>query len=186
VDDRWLYGYWRRDHRNIHRTHAQRRTRAESHRLGRDTHRNHQLEVGKWYSFGVDIWAGENSEIRLSISGTSETFKVNGQWRRCDMDFQATTDKVPQIEMIAGSGSFYADRFSIQHGKGPWTWFCGFGHVPDSAEHFAWEGASFASASVHNGLDRRAGRIVDLDDLFMVSEAMASVWGLSRFVEQTF
>ena len=130
------------------------------------------LEVGKWYSFGVDIWAGENSEIRLSISGTSETFKVNGQWRRCDMDFQATTDKVPKIEMIAGSGSFYADRFSIQHGKGPWTWFCGFGHVPDSAEHFAWEGASFASASVHNGLDRRAGRIVDLDDLFMVSEAI--------------
>jgi len=48
------------------------------------------LEVGKWYSFGVDIWAGENSEIRLSISGTSETFKVNGQWRRCDMDFLAT------------------------------------------------------------------------------------------------
>lgn len=129
------------------------------------------LEAGKWYSFGVDIWAAENSEIRLSISGTSETFKVNGQWRRCDMDFQATTDKVPQIEMIAGSGSFYADRFSIQHGKGPWTWFCGFGFDPDSAAHIYWEGAPWASASIHTGLDRRAGRIVDLDDLFMVSEA---------------
>ena len=130
------------------------------------------LEAGKWYSFGVDIWAAENSEIRLSISGTSETFKVNGQWRRCDMDFQATTDKVPKIEMIAGSGSFYADRFSIQHGKGPWSWFCGFGFDPDSAEHFAWEGAPWASASIHTGLDRRAGRLIDLDDLFMVSEAI--------------
>lgn len=131
-----------------------------------------KLEVGKWYSFGVDIWAGENSEIRLSISGTSETFKVNGQWRRCDMDFQATTDKVPQIEMIAGSGSFYADRFSIQHGKGPWTWFCGFGHSNGGSEHFHWEGLPWQSASVSTGLDRRAGRIVDLDDLFMVSEAI--------------
>ncbi len=130
------------------------------------------LEAGKWYSFGVDIWAAENSEIRLSISGTSETFKVNGQWRRCDMDFQATSEKVPKIEMIAGSGSFYADRFSIQHGKGPWTWFCGFGFDADSAEHFAWEGAPWASASIHTGLDRRAGRLIDLDDLFMVSEAI--------------
>lgn len=130
------------------------------------------LEVGKWYSFGVDIWAGENSEIRLSISGTSETFKVNGQWRRCDMDFQATSEKVPKIEMIAGSGSFYADRFSIQHGKGPWSWFCGFGHSSGGAENFHWDGLPWQSASVSTGLDRRAGRIVDLDDLFMVSEAI--------------
>ena len=130
------------------------------------------LEAGKWYSFGVDIWAAENSEIRLSISGTTKTFALNGHWRRCDMDFQATTDKVPRIEMIAGSGSFYADRFSIQHGKGPWTWFCGFGFAPDSAAHISWEGAPWASASIHTGLDRRAGRIVDLDDLFTVEQAI--------------
>ena len=130
-----------------------------------------KLEAGKWYSFGVDVWGAAGTSVRLEHDGTTKTFALNGHWRRCDMDFIADVEKTPKVILPTG-GTVYLDRFSVQHGKGPWSWFCGFGFDADSAAHIFWEGAQWASASISTGLDRRAGRIVDLDDLFMVSEAV--------------
>lgn len=132
------------------------------------------LVVGEWYSLGFDFLGYETEQVEVYLDGT--TFIggsiAQGRWRRLNIPFLASSTTHAIEVMWYGDGSFYTDRICVTKGKEPHTFFCGFGFAPDSGEHFHWEGAPWASKSVHNGLDRRAGRIVDLDDLFTVEQAI--------------
>ncbi len=135
-----------------------------------------KLETGEQYELLLNVWAPDDTQVEVEIctstgspTGTSQVFGFNGQWRWCRVPFVGEAGLT--FKVFSGDASeFYVDRISVQKGENM-TWFCGYGFTASDNEHFRWEGEPMNSRSVHNGLCRRAGRMVDIDELMIVEQA---------------
>ncbi len=135
------------------------------------------LETQEAYELAADLYAVDGAKVKMTVcdsagnaTGYTATFDMNGYWQRCRLQFLGAANLTFKIEVVGVSNDFYVDRLSVQKGEGPFTWFCGSGFGSDS-NHFRWEGAFLNSRSIHDGLDRRAGRRVDLDDYLIIESA---------------
>lgn len=135
------------------------------------------LETQEAYELAADLYAVDGAKVKMTVcdsagnaTGYTATFDMNGYWQRCRLQFLGAANLTFKIEVVGVSNDFYVDRLSVQKGEGPFTWFCGYGFGSD-AKSFRWEGEPMNSRSIHDGLDRRAGRRVDLDDYLIIESA---------------
>lgn len=135
------------------------------------------LEATETYELGADLFGRDGAVLLLRVMDANEdtvasqTFAMNGHWQRCRLQFLGGSDLTFCVEWVSGDQEFFVDRLSVQKGEGPFTWFCGYGFTASDNEHFRWEGEPMNSRSVHNGLCRRAGKMVDIDELMIVDQA---------------
>jgi hypothetical protein len=141
-----------------------------------------ELEAGEQYELLVDAYAVKDTILTVHIvkhnSPAIETksFRMGGNWQWLRIPFIGVHGVTFEIEIADQEGdivdnTFWIDRLSVQKGTNM-TWFCGYGFGGDSSLHFRWEGEPMNSRSIHNGQDRRAGKMYDLDDYMEVKQVL--------------
>jgi len=136
-----------------------------------------KLKTGEQYELLLNVWAPNNTQVEVEIctssgtsTGTSQVFDFNGEWRWCRVPFVVGAAGLTFRVLASDGQDFYVDRISVQKGENM-TWFCGYGFTASDNQCFRWEGEPMNSRSVHNGLCRRAGKMVDIDELMIVEQA---------------
>jgi hypothetical protein len=139
------------------------------------------LEAGEQYELLIDAYAVKGSIIELAIYDqannpvTSKTYHVGGNWQWLRLPFMGVPGATFSISLSdqweTVDNTFWIDRLSVQKGTNM-TWFCGYGYSGGTSLHFRWEGEPMNSRSIHNGQDRRAGKMYDLDDYMEVKRVL--------------
>lgn len=141
-----------------------------------------KLETDEQYELLVDAYAVKDTVLTVHVvkhnGPTIETksFRMGGNWQWLRIPFIGVHGVTFEIEIADQEGdivddTFWIDRLSVQKGTNM-TWFCGYGFSADTSLHFRWEGEPMNSRSIHNGQDRRAGKMYDLDDYMKVKQVL--------------
>lgn len=141
-----------------------------------------ELEAGEQYELLIDAYAVKDTILTVHVvkhngpAIKTKSFRMGGNWQWLRIPFIGVHGVTFEIEMTDQEGdivdnTFWIDRLSVQKGTNM-TWFCGYGFSADTSLHFRWEGEPMNSRSIHNGQDRRAGKMYDLDDYMEVKRVL--------------